>query len=376
MAQRLVCDRLLFGSVLALTGFGLVMVYSASAMLAAERGLDFNPLFVKQSIAALLGLLAMIVVMHIDYRLLKIPAVTYAMMIAVLLMLVAVLFAPALNNSRRWIFIGGLSLQPSELAKLALIVYVAYQIDRKMGRLDGPAFLVPASVATGLIAVMVLLGGDLGTAVLICLPPFVMVVLAGISSRWLMFGGLMLLPVVAGAVLLTPYRMKRWLAFMNPEEDPLGSGFQVIQSQIAIGSGGFTGLGLGNSMQKLFFLPSPHADFIFSIVAEELGFLGVFGLMALFALFFWRGVLAGARVGDELGRYLAWGFTSMIALQALLHMSVAVGIAPTTGLPMPFISHGGSSMLVTLIACGVILNVSQHAHLARDAFEEEEAWLV
>ncbi len=361
MAQKLYFDRVLFTAVMLLLGLGLVMVFSASAALARERGLAYNPFFVKQCMAAAIGLAAMFLVMHVDYRWLRRPVVAYALGLGALALLVAVLFAPTLNNSRRWFFVGGVSVQPSELAKVALVAFIAYQIDRKKDRLSSYAFLIPASFATALAATLVLAGRDLGSAVLLCLPPFLMIVLAGISLRYLAIGGAMLLPVIGVAILLVPYRLKRWTAFLDPESDPLGSGFQVLQSLIAVGSGGLFGLGPGNSMQKLYFLPSPHADFIFSIVAEELGFIGSLVVIGLFGVLLWRGVLAGARVHDDLGRYLAWGLTAMLVAQALLHISVALALLPTTGIPLPLISHGGSSLVATLIACGIILNVSQHA---------------
>lgn len=360
MAQKLVVDRMLFTTVVLLTGLGLVMVYSASAVLASEQGLSINPFFVRQAIAAALGFAAVLALIHVDYRLLKNPVIPYTLLIGSLILLVGVLFAPTLNNSRRWFFVGGVSVQPSEIAKLALVAFIAYQIDRKSDRLSSYSFLLPTSFATALVATLVLLGGDLGTAVLICVPTFLMIVLAGISLRYLLIGAAMLLPILGVSIMLVPYRLKRWLAFLDPEGDALGSGFQLLQSLIAVGSGGIFGLGPGNSVQKLYFLPSPHADFIFSIVAEELGFVGAAFLLALFAVFLWRGVVAGLSAPDELGRYLAWGFTSLLVVQAFLHVSVVLALLPTTGLPLPFISHGGSSMVVTLTACGVILNVSQH----------------
>lgn len=360
MAQKLIHDRWLFTAVLLLVGLGLVMVFSASAVLASEHGLEHNPYFVKQCLAAAIGLAAMFAVMHADYRWLRRPFVAYGLLVGVLVLLVAVLFAPALNNSRRWFFIGGVSVQPSEIGKLALVAFIAYQIDRKKDRLSSYGFLIPASFATTLMATLVLMGGDLGTALLVCVPPFLMIVLAGISLRYLLIGGAMLLPILGVSILMVPYRLKRWLAFLDPESDPLGSGFQVLQSLIAVGSGGLLGLGPGNSVQKLYFLPSPHADFIFSIVAEELGLIGALGVLALFGVLLWRGTLAGHEAPDDLGRYLAWGFTSLLVFQALLHASVALALIPTTGIPLPFISHGGSSLVSTLIASGMILNVSQH----------------
>lgn len=361
MARKLVFDRGLFAIVLLLTGLGLVMVYSASTVLARDSGLSFNPLFVKQSLAAFIGIAAMLVAMHVDYRLLRKPVVIYSLLLGVLVLLIAVLFTPYVyNNARRWFYIGGVSIQPSELAKLALIPFIAYQIDRKSDRLDSYAFLIPCAGATALMVGLIFMGRDLGTIVLICVPPLMMIFVAGLKSRFLLTGGALLLPIVALAVATEPYRLRRIVAFFSPDADPRGIGFQPLQSLIAVGSGGLFGLGPGNSVQKLYFLPSPHADFIFSIVAEELGFLGAVFVVALFAVFLWRGVRAGLSAPEDFGRYLAWGFTCLIVVQALIHISVSLSLMPTTGVPLPLISHGGSSLVTTLTACGLILNVSQH----------------
>ncbi len=360
MARKLVFDRILFSTVIALTGLGLVMVFSASAVMARERGLAFNPYFAKQCVAAVLGLVGMFVVMHVDYRRLRKPVVIYTMVGGVMVLLVAVLFMPALNNSHRWFFIGGLSIQPSELAKLALIPFVAYQIDRKADQINTYALLVPCAFLTATMVALIFLGRDLGTTVLLSIPPLVMIFLAGISARLLFVGGAMLLPMVAMAIALEPYRFRRMTAFLDPEQDPLGTGFQPLQSLIAVGSGGIFGLGPGNSVQKLYFLPSPHADFIYSIIAEELGLIGGLFVLGLFGVLLWRGIIAGQQAPDNLGRYLAWGFTCLIVVQALMHISVTLSIMPTTGMPLPLVSHGGSSLVTTMLACGVVLNVSQH----------------
>ncbi len=359
MARKLVFDRGLFAAVLLLTGLGLVMVYSASAVFVRDR-LSLNPMFVKQGIAALLGLIAMLVVMHVDYRNLRRPMVIYSLLFGVLVLLIAVLFTPELNNARRWFFVAGVSVQPSELAKLVLIPFVAYQIDRKSDRLDSYACLVPCAGATAALAALIIAGRDLGTTVLVCAPPLVMLFLAGLRLRYLVVGGAFLLPMAILAVVSEPYRFERFTAFLAPENDPLGAGFQPLQSLIAIGSGGIFGLGPGNSLQKLYFLPSPHADFIYSIVGEELGLVGALGVLALFAVFLWRGVVAGLRAPEVFGRYLAWGFTSLVVIQALIHISVSLSLMPTTGVPLPLISHGGSALVTTLVACGLVLNVSQH----------------
>jgi cell division protein FtsW len=302
----------------------------------------------------------MLVAMHMDYRRLREPVVIYTILGVVLVLLVGVLFTPALNNTRRWVFLAGVSIQPSELAKLALVPFVAYQIDRKADRVNSYSLLVPCAFMTATVAALVVLGRDLGTTVLLSMAPLAMVFLAGLSGRFLLLGGVMLGPLIALAITFEPYRFKRLTSFLHPELDHLGSGFQPLQSLIAVGSGGLFGLGPGNSLQKLYFLPSPHADFIFSIVAEELGFLGAVLVVALFAVLLWRGILAGLHAPDTFGRYLAWGLTVLLVGQALIHVSVTLSLVPTTGVPLPLISHGGSSLVTSLVACGLLLNVSQH----------------
>lgn len=360
MARKLAFDRVLFATVALMVGLGLVMVYSASAVLARQGGYAYNPYFLKQGFAAIVGFAGMLLAMYVDYRKLRQPLWIYALLAAVLALLLGVLFAPTLNNTRRWFFVGPLSIQPSELAKLALIPYIAYQIEKKSERINSQHFLIPCVFVTMVMVVLIMLGRDLGTAMLLTIPAFLMVFLAGLSWRFLAVGGVMILPLTVVAVLLEPYRMQRLLAFRHPESDPLGSGFQVLQSLIAVGSGGVLGLGPGNSVQKLHFLPSPHADFIYSIVAEELGLLGAVLVLALFGILLWRGLRAGERAPDPLGRYLCWGFISLLVAQALIHVSVALALLPTTGVPLPFISHGGSSLVTSMVACGVVLNVSQH----------------
>jgi cell division protein FtsW len=360
MARRLAFDRVLFAVVVILTFLGLVMVYSTTAALAGKRELSVNTFFLKQLAAAVLGFVAMLVAMHIDYRRLRERPVIYAMVAVVVVLLVAVLFTNPLNNTRRWLFLAGVSVQPSELAKLVLIVFMAYQIERKVDRVNSFALLVPCAFVTATLAALVVLGRDLGTTVLLTLPPLVMLFLAGISTRFLVLGAAMLGPLIALAITFESYRFKRLTAFLDPEADPLGIGFQALQSLIAVGSGGLFGLGPGNSLQKLYFLPSPHADFIYAIIAEELGLLGAVAVVVLFAVLLWRGVLAGLHAPDTFGSYLAWGLTAMLVGQALIHVSVTLSLVPTTGVPLPLISHGGSSLVTTLVACGLLLNVSQH----------------
>ena len=284
MAKKLAFDKALFTTVVLLAGFGLVMVYSASAAIARQKGHTINPFLVKQGAAAALGLVAMTVAMHVDYRWLRRPVVVYSLLVGVMALLVGVLFSPPLNGTRRWFFLGGLSLQPSELAKLALVPFLAYQIEKKPDKVDHSDLLLPCGLTTALLAGLILLEPDMGTAVLLTATAFLMLFLAGLSWRYVAAAGAATLPVLWFLIMSAPYRRQRFLAFLDPEKDPLGSGFQALQSLIAVGSGGVFGLGPGKSVQKLFFLPHPESDFIFSIVAEELGMIGALAVVAAFGV--------------------------------------------------------------------------------------------
>jgi cell division protein FtsW len=357
MAKKLAFDKVLFTTVVLLVGLGLIAVFSASAAFAREQGEGLNMFLVKQSVAAVIGLM---ILMHIDYRHFRRPQVLYPIILGSLVLLVASLFGPELNNTRRWLFVGGLSIQPSELAKLALITFVAFQIERNEDR-ESRDLVLPVCLLLGLMASLILMQPDLGTTVLLCGATVFMLFLAGVRWSYFLAGALAVLPALWLAVYSVPYRRQRLMAFLNPDLEPLRSGYQARQSLIAVGSGGLLGRGLGESLQKLYFLPYPHSDFIYSIICEELGMVGAIGVLLLFAVFFWRGVRAGVKAPDTFGRYLAWGLAGFMTLQALIHISVALALMPTKGIPLPFISYGGSSLVVCLAGSGVLLNVSQHA---------------
>ena len=293
MPKKRAFDRALFAVVVLLLGLGVVMVYSASAVGQVSRG--GLPPFVKQGLAAALGLMAMVAAMHIDYLKLRRPAVLYGIVFGVLGTLVAVLFAAPVNDARRWFFVGGVSVQPSELAKIAVVLFVAYQLDRKWDRVNQPVVLVPCISFALLCAVLILLQPDFGTAGLIIGVAGLMLFYGGLAWRYAFFASLIALPAIWFAVIRVPYRLQRVRTLFNPEADPLGAGFQPLQSMIAVGSGGVHGLGLGESVQKLHFLPFAESDFIYSILSEELGLLGSIGVLLLFLTFFWRGVRAGNR---------------------------------------------------------------------------------
>lgn len=360
MAKKLAVDRWLFTVIVLLVGIGLVMVFSASAAVARGRGEGLNPFLVKQAVAAALGFALMLGLMHLDYRRLRSPLVVYGLLGLVLVLLIGVLFAPELNNTRRWFFVAGLSVQPAEIAKLALILFVAYQIERKLDRINEPELLLPVGLVSGLLAGLVVLEPDLGTALLLLVVAVTLLFLAGLSWRYLIGGAVLLAPVVIVLVVTSPYRIRRLLAFVNPESDPLDAGYQPLNALIAVGSGGIFGRGLGQSLQKLYFLPQPHSDFVYAILAEELGLLGALTVLGLFAVLAWRGARAGLLAPDPFGRYLAWGITAAVTIQALVNVSVAVALLPTKGIPLPFVSYGGSSLVVTMAACGVLLNLSEH----------------
>lgn len=358
MAKKLAFDLTLFLAVVCLVSLGLTMVYSATA---AMTRAPLNPFLVKQALAALLGLTVMFGLMHVDYRLLRSPAIAWSVLGGALGLLVAVLFAPTLNDTNRWLFVGGISIQPSEVAKLALVCFLASQIERKAERMGSAELLAPALFAIGAMVLLVIQQPNLSAALLLAAIGGTCLFLGGLPWRHLLVAGSAALVLAAGAVLFSPYRFERVKAFLDPSADPLGSSFQASQSLIAVGSGGLWGRGLGSSLQKLHFLPYPHADYVYSIVAEEMGLIGALVVLALFGVIAWRGVRAGLRAPDLLGRHLAWGVTTLLVVQALLHVSVVLALVPATGVPLPFIAYGGSAMVVMLAACGLLLNVSQHA---------------
>ena len=360
MAKKLAFDRVLFTVVVLLVGLGLVMVYSASGVVGGYTDYGLNRIFLKQMLAVAVGVLAMLAVMHVDYRRLKSRTVVYGLLGLAVGLLVAALFAPPINGTRRWILAGGLSFQPSELAKLVLVVYLAYLAERHAEREGDRDLLLPASFVTGLMAVLILLEPDLGTTLVVLATSGLVLFLAGLRWRCFLGGAAVVAPMIWILIVSVPYRRARLLTFLDPESDPLDTGYQAMQSLIAIGSGGLFGLGPGQSLQKLHFLPYPHSDFIFAILAEELGLIGGLGVVVLFALLVWRGARAGLAAPDLFGRHLAWGITGLLVVQALIHMSVAAALMPTTGIPLPLVSYGGTSMLVSLVGLGVVLNVSQH----------------
>lgn len=364
MAKKLAFDKLLLTCIASLLVLGLVMVYSSSALMrlnVEHRAFLSSSPFFKQLFAAAVGIGLMLAAVQLDYRLLKRPSILYSGVLAVLCLLVIVLFAPTVNNSHRWLFVGGVSVQVSELAKIALVVFLAYQVDRKWLRVSHPALVLPCVTLVGIYSLLVIVEPDFGTGVILLGTAGFVMFVAGISWRYLFAGLVLLVPTAIVFVINEPYRMRRLLSFLSPEEDALGGGYQTMQSLIAVGSGGLFGVGLGQSVQKLDFLPFANSDFIYAILCEELGLVGGIGVLMLFAVLGWRGYEAGRNAPDVFGRHLAWGLTFLILLQVMVHMSITLQLMPVTGTPLPLISYGGSSLVANLLACGLLLSVSQHA---------------
>jgi cell division protein FtsW len=349
--RKLAPDMWLFGVAVVLLSAGVVMVYSASAIVAADRFHDPYFFLKKQLFWALLGAVAMLVAVRVDYRRLE-PLVLVPP------------FGQAINGTRRWIRLGPVSFQPAELAKLALVIYLAAFVARRQDQLANiRRGLLPPLLVAGMFAGLVLVQPDLGNCLTLIALTFGLLYLAGSPARYLAWAMAPALPLLAVAIFMAPYRLRRMTAFWDPWSDPRGSGFQIIQSWLAFGNGGLTGQGIGGSRQKLFYLPESHTDFIFAVVGEELGFIGAIVLVGLFAVLIWRGLRVGLRAPDAFGAHLALGITLLIAIQTLLNLGVVTGLLPTKGLPLPFISFGGSALLVTMLGTGVLLNISQHAHV-------------
>ena len=310
----------------------------------------------------LIGLSLVPIVMRIDYRSYRQPLVIWTALGLAAVALVAVLFSTPVNGASRWLHVGPLGVQPSELAKLAIILFTAALLERRMDRIDELSHaLLPIGLTTGAIVGLILVEPDLGTAVSVLVISSAMVFAAGISYRYVLGLLLVAVPALYVVVMASSYRVQRVMAFLDPWSDPQGSGYQMIQSMIAVGTGGFFGRGLMGGVQKLFYLPEPHNDFIYAVIAEELGLIGATTVLACFCVITWRGLRTAIRAPDRFGTFLAVGLTVMIAFQAFLNISVVTGIAPTKGIPLPFVSAGGSSLLINLLGMAILLNVSQHA---------------
>lgn len=362
MPRKLVPDLWLFVLVVVLVSLGVVMVYSASAIMAADRFHDPLYFLKRQCIWAGLGMVALWAGMLFDYRRLERAVVPLLALSFVLLVLVLVPpFGQEVNGTRRWLRLGIGTFQPVELAKFALLLYLAAFLTRREAVLESfGQGLLPLLLVAGGMAGLTMLQPDMGNALVLVILALALAYLGGARVYHMGLIAAAALPLCAIAIAMKPYRLRRMVAFMNPWNDPQGSGFQIIQSFLALGSGGWLGRGLGESKQKLFYLPEAHTDFVFAIVGEELGLAGTAVVVALFALVVWRGLRIGLRAPDAFGSFLALGLTILVATQTLVNLGVVTGALPTKGLPLPFISFGGSALFMTLFSTGVLLNISQH----------------
>jgi cell division protein FtsW len=358
-APRAHPDRLLIGAMLVLSALGLVMVFSAGAAFAAKTYGDSAYLLKRHAIYLVLGLVAFWFALRTDYSWYR--KVAYPLLGLSLFLLVAVLLVgPRIGGAVRGFRFGPLSFQPSEMAKFTLVLYLAMLLARKADRVrEFSSGFLPPLVMTGIFLALVLKQPDLDTSVIICVIAFGMLLVAGTRTSYILLVVMSAVPIGWKLFIAeSPWRLKRVLAFLHPAEFRRGTGYQLYESLNSVGSGGLFGQGLGQGRQKLFFLPEAHTDFILAIVGEELGLLGMLGVLLGFALVVWRGLRAACRARDAFGSYLAYGLSSLLGLQALINMGVVVGLLPTTGLALPFISYGGTSLVTSLFMIGVIANIS------------------
>jgi len=367
--RRLENDHWLFGVTLALCLLGTVMIFSASAVTAEHQYGRSYIFLLRQAAWLAIGLGGMFALMRTDYRRLREPAVVFPTVCIVLLMLIGAFFLDKSHATHRWIRFGSVGIQPSELAKLAVILHLAWFLDLKRRQTAAMKFckkdflqtILPAAGPVFLCVGLVLLQPDLGTSVDILIVATAVLFVAGLSWKWIVAAAAAALPVLYLLITHVSYRQARLMAFLDPSSDPQGAGFQLLQSLIAVGSGGFTGVGLMESKQKLFYLPEAHTDFIYAVICEELGFIGAILVIGLFTMYGWRGMRAAFSAPDRFGRLLALGITTMVLSQALINFAVVLGMMPTKGIPLPFVSYGGSSLFAMLLATGVLLNISQQA---------------
>lgn len=356
-------DLNMFGVTVALVIFGLVMIYSSSAIFASQQYNNSWYFFQKQLLWALVGFAAFFILMKTDYHLLQRYSRTLIIISVVFLVLVLTgLFGREIGGAKRWITLGPGSFQPSELAKISLLIYIADYLDRKQSKISKMLKgVAPVLIVTGLVCGLILVEPDMGTSVSLAVVAMGMLFVGGLSAWYLGSLVLMAIPLFGYLVVSKPYRLRRLMAFFDPWSDPKNVGYQIIQSLIALGSGGFMGVGLGNSKQKLLYLPAAHTDFIFPIIGEELGFIGALSIVVLFFIFAWRGLKIAFHAPDLFGNMLAGGITLMIVLQALINIGVSCALFPTKGLPLPLVSYGGSNLAFTLASIGILLNISRQS---------------
>jgi cell division protein FtsW len=353
-------DPILLGAVMALVALGLVMVYSSSAIAAQDKLGDGLYFLKRQAVACAVGLVAMCGAMAVGYR--RLARWAYPLLLLSIALLVLVLvpgIGSSVGGARRWIHLPGFSLQPAEIAKIAWVIYLSFSLAKKREKVATFSVgLLPHVAIAGVLVLLCMGQPDFGSSVALLFMLFALLFAAGAKLSYLVGSILLAIPIGYHAIASSPYRMKRILAFMDPWAHRNDVGYQVAESLMSIGSGGVHGLGLGDGRQKLFFLPEAHTDFIFSIIGEELGFLGVALVVALFGIVIWRGIRASLAAPEPFGTYLGLGVTSLFGFHAVVNMCVAMGLLPTKGLTLPFISYGGTSLVVMMGAAGILLSIS------------------
>lgn len=357
-------DLLLLLLVVALTSFGVVMVYSASSVMAAKKFNDSAFFLKRQGLYAVIGFLVLAVSMRIDYRFwqkLAVPLLFVSLLLLIVVLIPGI--GGSVKGSSRWIKLPFMNLQPAEFAKMSLVIYLAHSVTRKQDRIKQlMAGFVPYMIILVVLISLLLGQPDLGSALTLAAITMVMLFVAGTRIKFMIGTFLVAMPFVGFLVYTKAYRWRRIMAFLDPEQDPTGIGWQVIQSKYAFGAGGLLGQGLGEGKQKMFYLPEAHTDFILAVIGEELGFIGVLVIIAMFFVLVQRTVKIAINTHEPFGRFLAFGIATLFAIQSIVNMGVATGALPTKGLAMPFLSYGGSSLLVNLFAAGLLLNISADGH--------------
>jgi len=355
-------DVALTAAVVGLIAFGVVMVYSASAVFASQEYGDGYHFLVRQGVYACLGILVILVVARIDYHRYRLKVLTYGVLGFCVLLLLLVLMGAgrSAGGAQRWLQIGPINVQPAEMTKLALIMWLSYSLSKKRAVIKSFSVgFLPHVLVAGMLMLLCLKQPDFGSAIMIALLTGVMLFTAGVRVGYLLASAAVALPAAWALIASSPYRMRRIRAFLEPFEHRYDVGYQIFESLVSFGAGGVGGVGIGDSRQKLLFLPEAHTDFISAIIGEELGLIGVVVLLLVYGLVIVRGLQAAVRSVDEYGSLLAVGITVFIGIQAYTNLAVAMGMLPTKGLVLPFISYGGSSLLVNCAAVGVLINVSR-----------------
>ncbi len=362
MARKLKSDAVLFGATMVLIAISMAWVYSASVVLATEKMNDPWYFVIRQGFWVAFGLGGLFVAMAIDYRVYCRRTALLWVAGVVTVGLVAVLFCRPINGAHRWLSVFRLGIQPSEFAKLVVVLFVATVLERRLEEHESlDQGLIQSGAVVLVFLTLIFVEPDFGSAVVLLATACTMAFVAGLSYRRV-FATIAALPIpLVGILVLEPYRIPRLRAYLNPHSDPLHTGFQAIQSEIAVGAGGLWGKGFMAGVQKMFYLPEAHSDYIYAVIGEEWGLVGTVLVLLCFAVIVWRGFRVARRAPDAFGALLAVGITTMIGLQAMVNMGVVTGMLPAKGLPLPFVSSGGSSMLVSLVAMGVLLNISQRA---------------